>query len=251
MAALAQKVALVTGGTGGIGRAAALALARAGARVVVTGRRAEEGLETVELVRVAGGDCRFVQSDITVAADVENAVAFTVAEFGRLDIAFNNAGVDGVLTSLADDTEENFDRIFNTNVKGVWLSLKYEIRQFQKQGGGGVIINNSSIYGSRGTAFQCNYSAAKHAVEGYTKSAALEVAPFGIRVNAIAPGYTRTDMINQHLNPEVEQFMISGQPLGRLANPEETADAVVFLASDAASFITGASLPIDGGFLAK
>jgi NAD(P)-dependent dehydrogenase (short-subunit alcohol dehydrogenase family) len=186
-----------------------------------------------------------------MAADVENAVAFTVAEFGRLDIAFNNAGVDGALTSLADDTEENFDRIFNTNVKGVWLSLKYEIRQFQKQGGGGVIINNSSIYGSRGTAFQCNYSAAKHAVEGYTKSAALEVAPFGIRVNAIAPGYTRTDMINQHLNPEVEQFMISGQPLGRLANPEETADAVVFLASDAASFITGASLPIDGGFLAK
>lgn len=251
MVTLANKVALVTGGTGGIGRAAAIALARAGARVVITGRRVAEGHETVELVRAAGGECRFVQSDITKAADVENAVAFAVAEFGSLDIAFNNAGIDGNLTTLADDTEENFDRIFNTNVKGVWLSLKYEIRQMQKQGGGGAIINNSSIYGSRGTAFQANYAAAKHAVEGYTKAAAIEVAPLGIRVNAIAPGYTRTDMIAQHLNPEVEQFMIAGQPLGRLATPEETADAVVFLASDASRFITGVSLPVDGGFLAK
>jgi len=251
MATLANKVALVTGGTGGIGRATAIALAQAGARVVITGRRAAEGQQTVELVRAIGGDCRFVLSDITVAADVENAVAFTVAQFGRLDIAFNNAGVDGTLTTLADDTEENFNRIFNTNVRGVWLSLKYEIRQMQQQGGGGTIINNSSIYGSRGTAFMANYAAAKHAVEGYTKAAALEVAAMGIRVNAIAPGYTRTDMITQHLNPEVEQFMISHQPLGRLANAEETAAAVVFLASDASSFITGASLPIDGGFLAK
>lgn len=251
MAALTDKVALVTGGTGGIGRATAIALAQAGARVVITGRRRDEGQQTVELVQAGGGKCAFVLSDITVAADVENAVAFTVAQFGRLDIAFNNAGINGNIVSIADDTEENFARVFNTNVRGVWLSLKYEIRQMLQQGGGGSIINNSSIYGSRGTFYSANYAAAKHAVEGYTKSAALEVAAMGIRVNAIAPGYTRTDMINQHLNPETEQFMVNGQPLGRLANAEETANAVVFLASDAASFITGTSLPIDGGFLAK
>jgi NAD(P)-dependent dehydrogenase (short-subunit alcohol dehydrogenase family) len=248
---LAGKVAFITGGTGGIGRATAVLFAQAGAKVAITGRRAEEGAKTIELIEAAGGEGLFVQADITRAADVEDAVQRTVAAFGKLDIAFNNAGVDAWLSPIADDTEENFDRVINTNVRGVWLSLKYEIRQMQKQGTGGSIINNSSIYGSRGSFMSSNYVASKHAVEGYTKSAALEVAAHKIRVNAVAPGYTDTAMIRQHWSKETEQFMIGGQPLGRLAEPEETARAVLFLASDAASFITGVSLPVDGGFLAK
>lgn len=248
---LENKIALITGGTGGIGRATAVAFAQAGAKVVVTGRRADEGAKTVELITAAGSEGLFVQSDITRAADVEAAVLRTVDAFGRLDIAFNNAGVEAQLRPIADDTEENFERVFNTNVRGVWLSLKYELRQMLSQGGGGSIINNSSIYGARGTYLSANYAASKHAVEGYTKAAALEVASHNIRVNAVAPGYTRTDMIMHHMSPQTEQFMIGNQPLGRLAEPEETARAVLFLASDAASFITGASLPVDGGFLAK
>jgi len=248
---LENKIALITGGTGGIGRATAVAFAQAGASVVVTGRRADEGAKTVALIEAAGGEGLFVQSDITRALSVEAAVQRTVDTFGRLDIAFNNAGVDARLLAIAEDTEENFDRVFNTNVRGMWLSLKYEIRQMLSQGSGGSIINNSSIYGARGTFLSANYVASKHAVEGYTKAAALEGAAHGIRVNAVAPGYTRTDMIMHHMSPEAEQFMLSGQPLGRLAEPEETARAVLFLASDAASFVTGASLPVDGGFLAK
>jgi NAD(P)-dependent dehydrogenase (short-subunit alcohol dehydrogenase family) len=250
MQVLNNKTALITGGTGGIGRATAVAFAAAGARVAITGRREDEGEKTLELIRAAGGEGLFIRSDITVAADVEAAVQRTVAAWGRLDIAFNNAGVDGAIVSLSADTEENFNRVFSTNVRGVWLSLKYEMLQMMQQGGG-VIVNNSSIYGSRGSVYAANYVAAKHAVEGYTKAAALEGATCNIRVNAVAPGYTRTEMINQHLTPEVEQFMINGQPLGRLAEPEETARAVLYLASDASSFITGASLPVDGGFLAK
>ena len=248
---LEHKVALITGGTGGIGRATAVAFAREGARVVVTGRRAAEGARTVELISAAGGEGLFVQADITRGDEVEAAVQRTVERFGRLDIAFNNAGVDARIQPIAEDTEDNFDHVFNTNVRGVWLSLKYELRQMLRQGGGGSIINNSSIYGARGTYLSANYIASKHAVEGYTKAAALEVAAHGIRVNAVAPGFTRTDMIGQHMSPETEQFMVGSQPLGRLAEPEETARAVVFLASEAASFITGASLPVDGGFLAK
>jgi NAD(P)-dependent dehydrogenase (short-subunit alcohol dehydrogenase family) len=251
MTALHDKTALITGGTGGIGRATAVAFAAAGARVAITGRRASEGEKTLALIRAVGGEGLFIQSDITAAADVEAAVQRVAASWGRLDIAFNNAGVDGAIVSLADDTEDNFNRVFTTNVRGVWLSLKYQLQQMIKQGGGGAIINNSSIYGSRGSIYAANYVASKHAVEGYTKAAALEGAPYGIRVNAVAPGYTRTEMITQHLNEEVEKFMVSGQPLGRLAEPEETAQVVLFLASAASSFITGASLPVDGGFLSK
>lgn len=250
MTQLQNKTALITGGTGGIGRAAAIAFAAAGAKVAITGRRAAEGEKTLELIRAAGGEGLFIQSDITVAADVEAAVRGVVAKWGRLDIAFNNAGVDGAIVGLADDTEENFNRVFSANVRGVWLSLKYEMQQMIAQGGG-AIINNSSIYGSRGSMYAANYVASKHAVEGYTKAAALEGAPYGIRVNAVAPGYTRTEMITQHLNEEVEKFMVSGQPLGRLAEPEETAQVVLFLASGASSFMTGTSLPVDGGFLSK
>ena len=248
---LEGRVAFITGGTGGIGRAAAVALAAAGARIVITGRRREAGEETLTLVREAGGEGVFIRSDITQAADVDAAVQFAVDTWGRIDIAFNNAGVEQQVLSLADDTEDNFEHVFNTNVRGVWLSLRAELRQMCRQGGGGSIINNSSIYGARGSFLSANYVASKHAVEGYTKAAALEAAAHGIRVNAVAPGYTRTDMINHHLTPEVEQFMVSGQPLGRLAEPEEVARAVLFLASDASGFMTGTSLPVDGGFLAK
>lgn len=251
MKALQNKIALVTGGTSGIGRATAVAFAAAGARVAITGRRKAEGEITLELIHTAGGEGIFIPSDITIASDVERAVNEVVSRWGKLDIAFNNAGVDGAIVSLADDTEENFNRVFSTNVRGIWLSLKYEFQQMIRQGGGGSIINNSSIYGSRGSLFAANYVASKHAVEGYTKSAALEGAAYGIRVNAVAPGYTRTEMITQHLNEDVEKFMVSGQPLGRLAEPEETAQVVLFLASDASSFITGTSLPVDGGYLSK
>jgi NAD(P)-dependent dehydrogenase (short-subunit alcohol dehydrogenase family) len=248
---LQDKVALITGGTGGIGRATAIAFAQAGAKVVITGRRADEGAGTLEMIREVGGQGLFVRSDITQAKEVENAVARAVATYGGLDIAFNNAGVDAELLPIAQDTEENFDRVFNTNVRGVWLSLRAEIRQMLKQGRGGSIINNSSIYASRGTYLSANYVASKHAVEGYTRAAALEVAAPGIRVNAVAPGYVQTDMAFRRWNSEAEQFMASGQPLGRLAEAEEVARVVLFLASEASSFITGASLPVDGGYLAK
>jgi NAD(P)-dependent dehydrogenase (short-subunit alcohol dehydrogenase family) len=248
---LEKKVALITGGTSGIGRAAAVAFAQAGAHVVVTGRRAEEGAGTIELIRAAGGEGLFVKTDVTVARDIEIAVHSAVEAYGGLDIAFNNAGIDSELLPIAQDTEENFARVFDTNVRGLWLSLKYEIRQMLRQGRGGAIVNNSSVYGSRGTYLSANYVASKHAVEGYTKAAALEVAAQGIRVNAVAPGYVQTDMVFRRWNSEAEQFMQSGQPLGRLAQAEEVVKAVLFLVSDAASFITGASVPVDGGLLAR
>lgn len=248
---LENKVAFITGGTSGIGRATAIAFAQAGARVAFTGRRVEEGARTAAMIREVNGEGLFIRSDVTQAQNIEAAIRQTVSVYGKLDIAFNNAGVEADLLPIAEDNEENFERVFNTNVRGVWLALKYEIRQMLGQGTGGSIINNSSIYGSRGTYMSANYVAAKHAVEGYTKAAALEVAAPGIRVNAIAPGHTRTDMIRHHWSAGAEQYMAADHPLGRLADAAETARVVVFLASNAASFITGASIPVDGGFLAR
>ena len=248
---LENKVAFITGGTSGIGRAAAVGFAQAGARVVIAGRRVHEGAATLDMIKAAGGDGVFVKCDVAIARDVEMAILSAVEAFGGLDIAFNNAGVDAQLLPIAQDTEDNFDRVFDTNVRGTWLSLKYELRQMIKQGRGGSIINNSSVYGSRGAYLSANYVASKHAVEGYTRAAALEVAAQGIRVNAVAPGFVHTDLAFRQWHADAAQFMQNSQPLGRLAQPEEVVNAVLFLASDAASFITGASVPVDGGLLAR
>ena len=249
--ALDNKIAFVTGGTAGIGRVTAVAMAAAGAKLIITGRRAEEGEKTLELIRAAGGEGIFVKSDVAVEKDVAAAVRAALDTYGRIDVAFNNAGVDTQNATIANGTVQDFDRVINTNVRGVWLSLHYEMQQMQKQAGGGSIINNSSIYGSRAVMMSASYIASKHAVEGLTKAAAVEGAPFKIRVNAVAPGFTRTEMIEKHLTSDIEQYLVAQQPLGRLVEPGEVANAVIFLASDAASFVTGASVPVDGGFLAR
>jgi NAD(P)-dependent dehydrogenase (short-subunit alcohol dehydrogenase family) len=251
VSSLRGKVALVTGGTAGIGRATAVAFAEAGAKVVVSGRRPEAGEETVRLVKQAGGDAIFVKTDIAKAAEVEAMVRRAVEAFGRLDYAFNNAGIEETPTPLVEQTEETYDAIIDTNVKGVWLSLKYEIPQILKQGGG-AIVNNSSVGGLVGMAGAGVYVASKFAVIGLTKSAALEFAKAGVRVNAVCPAAIDTSMFERFTGaPGMREQLEAAHPIGRIGRPEEVADAVVWLCSDAASFITGHALPVDGGFTAQ
>jgi NAD(P)-dependent dehydrogenase (short-subunit alcohol dehydrogenase family) len=248
---LAGRVALVTGGTSGIGEATAVAFAQVGASVVISGRRRDAGERIVASIAAAGGDAHFIECDLKVPGGVEKLVQGCLTQFGGLDVAFNNAGVLGSPNLIADETMENYDEVFDTNVRGTLLCMKYQMAHFMGQGRG-VIINNTSVYGSVGFAQCGSYVAAKHAIEGLTKVAALEGAPHGIRVNAIAPGYTRTK-VRSHLDlgDEVDQYMIGLQPLGRICEPSEVAAAAVFLASDGASFITGTSLSVDGGYLAQ
>ena len=248
---LEGKIALVTGGTAGIGRETAVLFAKAGAKVVVAGRREREGQETIELVRAAGGDGLFVKADVSKASDVETLVQKAVEGFGRLDVAFNNAGIEGAWGPVVRQTEEDFDRTMNINLKGAWLCLKYEIRQMLKQGGGGAIVNMASITGLVGSAGAAAYSASKHGVIGLTKSAALENAKSGIRINAVCPAFTETPMADRTLRlPAVHKYVLSCHPIGRLGRPAEIAEAVVWMCSDRASFMTGQSLVLDGGFLA-
>ncbi len=248
---LEGKVGLVTGGTSGIGRETAVLFARAGAKVVVAGRRELEGLETIELVRAAGADGLFVKTDVSKASEVDALVQKAVERFGRLDVAFNNAGVEGVLAPIIGQSEDDFDRTIDINLKGVWLCLKYEIRQMLKQGGSGAIVNMSSIMGLVGALGAAAYSASKHGVIGLTKTAALENAKNGIRINAVCPGFTETPMTDRSLRvPSVHKYVLSCHPVGRLAAPTEIAEAVVWMCSDRASFMTGQSLVLDGGFLA-
>lgn len=246
------KVVLVTGGTSGIGRETAIQFAKHGARVVVSGRRATEGEKVVQEIRKAGGEALFVQADVAIEADVKRLVDTTVAKFGRLDVAFNNAGIEagGPITEV---TEAEYRRVFDINVLGVLLSLKYEIPAIRKSGGGSI-INTSSILGHIAMPYASVYNASKHAVEGITKTVALELAGEGIRVNAVAPGAIATDMIDRFAGPEgaeSRQQLAASHPVGRLGRSEEIAAAVLYLASDAASFTTGISLPVDGGYLAK
>ncbi len=248
---LEGKVGLVTGGTSGIGRETAILFAKSGARVVVAGRREKEGEETVELVRAAGGEGLFVKADVSKAAEVEALIAKAVEKFGRLDLAFNNAGIEGVWVPILRQSEEDFDRTININLKGVWLCLKHEIRQMVEQGGGGAIVNMASITGLVGSAGAAAYSASKHGVIGLTKSAALETARNKIRINAVCPAVIETPMGNRLFSaPPVHKYVLSCHPIGRFGKPSEVAEAVVWMCSDRASFMTGQSLVLDGGFLA-
>ncbi len=252
MSVLSKKIALITGGTSGIGRATAIAFAKEGAKVVVSGRRAEEGAETVRLVQAAGGEAIFVKADVALPEQVRHLVQKTVETFGRLDIAFNNAGIEGKLAPTHEQTVENYDQVFNINVKGLFLSMQAEILQFLKQGSPGAIINTSSVGGHVAFANVNIYVASKHAVEGLTKAAALEYAKAGIRVNAVAPAAIKTEMFDRFApSSENQQYMAALHPIGRVGTTAEVASAVVYLASDAASFVTGISLPVDGGFLSQ
>jgi NAD(P)-dependent dehydrogenase (short-subunit alcohol dehydrogenase family) len=248
---LQGKVALVTGGTSGIGRETAVLFAKAGAKVVVAGRREKEGKETADLVRAAGGDGLFVKTDVSKASEVDALVQTAVDKFGRLDVAFNNAGIEGVWVPIIRQTEEDFDRTININLKGVWLCLKAEIRQMLKQGGGGSIVNMASITGLVGSAGAAAYSASKHGVVGLTKAAALESARSGIRINAVCPAAVETAMSDRIFGaPAVHKYVLSCHPIGRFGKAAEIAEAVLWMCSDRASFMTGQSLVLDGGFLA-
>jgi NAD(P)-dependent dehydrogenase (short-subunit alcohol dehydrogenase family) len=247
-----RKVAIVTGGNSGIGRATAIALAREGAKVTVAARRASEGEETVRLVKEAGSDAIYVKTDVAIENDVRSLVEKTVDTYGKLDYAVNNAGIGEKMTPLVEQTSEKFDQIMNTNVRGVWLSMKYEIPMLIKNGGG-AIVNTSSGAGLVGFPQMPVYIASKHAVLGLTKSAALEYAKSGIRINAIAPGGVETDMLMQTVGDDhqfLETFR-SMHPIGRIGRPEEIANTIVWLLSDKASFVLGHTLLVDGGIVSR
>ncbi len=249
-----NKVVLITGGTSGIGRATAIAFAKEGAKVVVSGRRKAEGIETVTYVEKVGGQGLFVQSDVSDEAQVKSLVDTVVKEFGRLDIAFNNAGIEGNLAPIAEQTAENYQKVFDINVKGVFLSMKHEIPAMLKTGGGSI-VNTSSIAGSLGFPAAAIYVASKHAVIGLSKTAALEVAKQGIRVNTVSPAAIQTDMLDRFIGDEQAEQKKQGfaamHPVGRLGHVDEIASAVLYLSSPGASFITGTDLLVDGGFTAQ
>lgn len=251
---LENKVALVTGGTSGIGRAAALALAKAGAKVVIAGRRKNEGQAVVEAIEKGGGEALFVRTDVSREADVKALVDKTVETFGHLDIAFNNAGIEGEMGLTTEtQTAEHYQSVFDINVKGVLLSMKHEAAAMLNNGGGSI-VNTSSIAGQIGLAGAGVYVASKHAVNGLSKSAALEFAKKGIRVNTVSPGTIQTEMIGRMLGDgesDAKKWWENQHPVGRFGAPEEVAAAVVWLASPEASFVTGTDLAVDGGYLAQ
>ena len=247
------KVAVVTGGSSGIGRATAIAFGKAGAKVVVAARREAEGAETVRLIQQTGSEAVFVKTDVSQAAEIEALVDKTVKTYGRLDFAFNNAGIESLPLPLHEQPLEQFDRLMDINVRGLFLSMKYEIIQMLRQGGG-VIVNNSSVGGIIGFPGVASYIASKHAVMGITKAAALDYAKLGIRINAVNPGFISTDMMARFADgtgdAETTNYQIAAMvPMGRMGKPEEIAATVLFLCSDAASYMTGHSLVVDGGFV--
>jgi NAD(P)-dependent dehydrogenase (short-subunit alcohol dehydrogenase family) len=243
------KVALVTGGTSGIGKTTAIEFARAGAKVVLTGRREKEGAHVVEEIKKLGGDAAFIRADVAKDADVKTMVDFTLDKFGRLDIAFNNAGVEWK-GPLDQATEAEYRRVFDINVWGVLNSMRHEIPAMLKNGGG-AIVNNSSVAGHVGLAEVSIYIASKHAVEGLTKSVALEFAKRNIRINAVAPGVIATDMFDRFAGDALRDQIMSIVPVARVGATKEIAAAVLYLCSDDAKFTVGTSLVVDGGFVAQ
>jgi NAD(P)-dependent dehydrogenase (short-subunit alcohol dehydrogenase family) len=248
---MSNQVVLITGGLTGIGRAAAVAFAKKGAKVVVAGRRNEAGKALVKELRSFGSEAEFINADVRKEDNVRAMVDKTVARFGRLDVAVNNAATEGQVGPITDQTAESFAATFETNVLGVVLSMKHEVRAMQAQGSGSI-INISSTYGHKGAAFASIYVGAKHAVEGITKSVALEVAKSGIRVNAVGPGPTDTGMLTRFTGTAENKAALATQvPFARLGLSEEVADGIVFLGSDEARFITGHVLNVDGGHTAN
>lgn len=245
-----NKVAIVTGGCFGIGRATVLAFAKKGARVVIADWA--EDMETFNMVRDSGGEAIQVKCDVSKAAEVNSMVEKAIAAFGRLDFAFNNAGIEGIKANVQDCTEENWERTLGVNLKGIWLCMKYEIPEILKYGSG-VIVNCASIAGLVGYSGLPAYSASKHGVIGLTKTAALECAKSGIRVNAVCPGAIKTPMLDRFTGKkkEVEAQYEAMEPIGRLGQPEEVANAVIWMCSDEASFITGHAMAVDGGWTAQ
>jgi NAD(P)-dependent dehydrogenase (short-subunit alcohol dehydrogenase family) len=249
----AGKVALVTGSASGIGRAAAIAFATAGARVVVsTGANVAGGEETVRAILESGGEATFIRADVSSAAEVIALIDGTVATFGGLDCAVNNAGITGSTLPTADLDDDEWDAIIGVNLKGVFLSMKHQIRQMLAQGTGGAIVNVSSVAGLVASRINPAYCASKHGVVGLTRKAAMDYAARGIRVNAVAPGVIQTPMVDRLHggDPAKIAAMTALEPVGRFGTPEEAAAAIVWLCSPAASFVTGIAMPVDGGFLA-
>jgi NAD(P)-dependent dehydrogenase (short-subunit alcohol dehydrogenase family) len=251
------KVALVTGGASGIGRATALTFARERAKLVVADMNEEGGQQTVHMITENGGEAIFVRTDVTQATAVEALISKAVETYGRLDYAHNNAGISGAGIAgmqralTAEYPEERWHQVISVNLTGVWFCMKYEIPQMLYQGGG-AIVNTASIAGLVGGAGSCAYVASKHGVVGLTKTAALEYAKQGIRVNCVCPGYIHTPMTARGLSdPERQAQIIARHPIGRLGTPEEIAEAVVWLCSDAASFVTGHTMTVDGGYVAQ
>ncbi|MFZ0929498.1 MAG: glucose 1-dehydrogenase [Syntrophobacteraceae bacterium] len=245
-----NQTVLITGALTGIGRATAVAFAREGAKIVISGRHEDKGSELAAELRGLGSEAEFIRADVRHEEDVKNLIEKTVKLFGRLDVAVNNAGTEDKGSPIIEQTVETYSRVFDTNVLGVLLCLKHEMRAMREQKAGSI-VNVSSVLGHRGFSGSSIYVASKHAVEGLTKSAALEGVEFGIRVNAVAPGPIDTDMVTRFTGtPENKAGLISGVPLSRLGQPEEVAAAIVFLASPKAAFITGASIAVDGGMQA-
>ena len=251
MAAFEGKVAIVTGASSGIGRASAKLYAREGAKVVVSDVDEMGGMETVHKIQEAGGEATFIKTDVSNPTDCEALVSKTVQKYGRLDYACNNAGIGGEQNPIADYTENGWQQVIGINLSAVFYCMKYEIPEMLRTGGG-AIVNMASILGQVGFASSAAYVTAKHGVVGLTKTAALEYAAQGIRVNSIGPGFIQTPMIKViEENPEILNALVALHPIGRLGTSEEVAELVIWLSSDRASFVTGAYYPVDGGYLAR
>jgi NAD(P)-dependent dehydrogenase (short-subunit alcohol dehydrogenase family) len=246
------KVALVTGGSSGLGRATALAFARQGARVMVADIAVPEGEQTVALIREHGGQAQFVRADVSQSSEVAALIARTLSAYGQLDCAFNNAGTDGTFGSTTACSEENWDRTLAVNLKSVWLCMKHELPHMLERGTGSI-VNCASIAGLVAFPMMPAYAASKHGVVGLTRTAAIENARSGVRINAICPGVIRTPMVERATagRPEALARLLAPQPIGRLGSAEEVASVVLFLCSEAASLVTGQAIPVDGGWTAQ
>ena len=246
-----DKVAFITGGSYGIGRATAIAFARRGATVVIADCSEDKEGTTLRRVKEAGGEGMFIQCNVGDAAQVKEAIKKTIDTYGRLDFAFNNAGIEGLQAPVHECSEENWDKTLQVNLKGVWLCMKEELIEMRKEKRGSI-VNCASVAGLSGFANLPAYVASKHAIVGLTKSGALENAKEGVRVNAVCPGVIHTAMVDRviHGDKELQKQYISMEPVGRMGEPEEIAEAVIWLCSDMASFVTGQALAVDGGFMA-